>query len=101
MNSFLKASVNTQLINNNNIIDEKSINALYDGKNLNISSTDNNENLFYIKLNNDEIMKLLAIPANPLNLEQRLKKDFKIRKKNTRRRKNYRKTSIKLSKKSK
>lgn len=100
MNSFFKASVNTQLIDNNNIIDEKTINALYDGKNLNISSTDNNENLFYIKLNNDEIMKLLAIPANPLNLEQRLKKDFKIRKKYTRRRKKYRKTPRKLSKKS-
>tara|TARA_Y100000768_G_scaffold369740_1_gene334918 strand:- start:582 stop:884 length:303 start_codon:yes stop_codon:yes gene_type:complete len=99
MNSFLKASVNTQLIDNNNIIDEKSINALYDGENLNISSTDNNENLFYIKLNNDEIMKLLAIPANPLDLEQRLKKDFKIRK-NTRRRKKYRKKPRKLSKKS-
>ena len=30
----------------------------------------------YMQLNNDEIMRLLAMPASHLDLEQRLKKDF-------------------------
>ena len=79
MNSFLKASTDFQLIHNNKVIDESSIDAVYDGKDLNIA-TNSNENIMYMQLNNDEIMSLLAIPASHLDLEKRLKKDF-VRKK--------------------
>ena len=67
MNSFLKASANAQFVHNNNIIDETSMKAIYDGEDLNII-TENNNNMVYIKLNNQEILDLLAIPANPLDL---------------------------------
>ena len=99
MNSFLKASANAQLVHNNNIIDETSMKAIYDGEDLNII-TENNDNMVYIKLNNQEILDLLAIPANPLDLEQRLKKDFYVKKNNTRRRRKYRKKNKRLSRRS-
>ena len=57
------------------IIDESSIDAIYDGKDLNIAAN-SNENIMYMQLNNDEIMSLLAMPASHLDLEKRLKKDF-------------------------
>ena len=99
MNTILQASADMQLINNNNIIQDTSIKAIYDGDDLNISAL-NNDNIVYVRLNNDEIMKLLSIPANSSTLEQRLKKDFPIRrKKNTRKRRKYRKTPYRLSKK--
>lgn len=75
MNSFLKTSADIQLIHNNKIIDESSIDAIYDGKDLSIAAN-SNENIMYMQLNNDEIMSLLAMPASHLDLEQRLKKDF-------------------------
>jgi len=75
MNSFLKTSADIQLIHNDKIIDESSIHALYDGKDLNIAANAN-ENIMYMQLNNDEIMSLLAMPASHLDLEKRLKKDF-------------------------
>tara|TARA_B100001059_G_C17420388_1_gene372867 strand:- start:115 stop:387 length:273 start_codon:yes stop_codon:yes gene_type:complete len=75
MNSFLKTSADIQLIHNDKIIDESSIDAVYDGKDLNIAAN-SNENIMYMQLNNDEIMSLLAMPASHLDLEQRLKKDF-------------------------
>jgi hypothetical protein len=75
MNSFLKASTDFQLIHNNKVIDESSIDAVYDGKDLNIAAN-SNENIMYMQLNNADIMSLLAIPASHLDLEKRLKKDF-------------------------
>ena len=75
MNSFLKTSADIQLIHNDKIIDESSIDAVYDGKDLNIAAN-SNENIMYMQLNNDEIMSLLAMPASHLDLEKRLKKDF-------------------------
>lgn len=75
MNSFLKTSADIQLIHNNKIMDESSIDAIYDGKDLSIAAN-SNENIMYMQLNNDEIMNLLAIPASHLDLEKRLKKDF-------------------------
>jgi len=75
MNSFLKTSADIQLIHNDKIIDKSSIDAVYDGKDLNIAAN-SNENIMYMQLNNDEIMSLLAMPASHLDLEKRLKKDF-------------------------
>ena len=75
MNSFLKTSADIQLIHNDKIIDESSIDAVYDGKDLNIAAN-SNENIMYMQLNNVEIMSLLAMPASHLDLEKRLKKDF-------------------------
>ena len=82
MNSFLKTSADIQLIHNNKIIDESSIDAIYDGKDLNIAAN-SNENVMYMQLNNDEIMRLLAMPASHLDLEQRLKRILVKRKENT------------------
>ena len=101
MNSTIKASAKAQLIHNDKIINQTNINANYNGADLNITGS-NNDNLVYVSLNNDEIMKLLAIPANPISLEERLREDFNIGKKkySTRKgKKKKRKKSHKLSKK--
>ena len=100
MSSTIKASAKAQLIHNNQIINQTNINANYDGEELNFTGS-NNDNLIYVSLNNEEIMKLLAIPANPMPLEERLKKDFNIGKKksSTRKGKKRRKKYRKLSKK--
>ena len=64
------------------VVKHTNIDANYDGEKLNITGSDNN-NLIYVSLDNNEIMKLLATPANSTPLEERLRKDFKVGPKET------------------
>ena len=100
MSPTIKASANAKLIHNDRVVKHTNIQANYDGKELNLTGSDNN-NLVYVSLNNDEIMKLIATPANSMPLEQRLRKDFKVgkKKRSTRKGKKKRKKSHKQSKK--
>ena len=64
----------------------------YDGKNMDVSGY-KNDNSFYAKLTNKDIMDLLAISANPMSLDKRLKKDFPIKHKTRRHHKKHKKSS--------
>ena len=60
---------------NGKVIDKKDFKANYDGKNMIISGHNNNKT-FKKKLTKNDILKLLAKPANKYTLNQRLIKDF-------------------------
>jgi hypothetical protein len=60
---------------NGNVVDEGALSATYDGNTLNIEGFKNDEPIF-MRLDNSDIMKLLATPASDRPLEQRLLTDF-------------------------
>lgn len=60
---------------NGNVVDEGALSATYDGNTLNIEGFKNDEPIF-MRLDNNDIMKLLATPASERPLEQRLLTDF-------------------------
>ena len=58
-----------------NIIDETKWNMVYDGDVLDLEARHNDEAI-YMNLNNDEIMKLLEVPANKKTIHERLELDL-------------------------
>jgi hypothetical protein len=60
---------------NGKVVDKKDFQVNYDGKNMIIRGHNNNKT-FKKKLSKNDILKLLAKPANKHTLNQRLIKDF-------------------------
>ena len=75
---FLMAQGETSRMVNGKIVDNKTLNTVYDGNNMMIKGTDNGNVVFSKKMNNDDIIKLLENPANRLSLIERISKDFKV-----------------------
>ena len=60
---------------NGNIVDNTKWNMIYDGNDLDLEAKRNGESI-YMKLNNDELLKLLEIPAYHKSIDQRLEDDL-------------------------
>jgi len=83
-------SFNSELNINNENVNSEGLLINYDGENMDISGYQNNDN-FYAQLSNKDIMNLLAITANPMSLDKRLKKDFSVKHKTRRHHKKHKK----------
>ena len=59
---------------NGNVIDQAKWNVDYDGKTANLEAEKNGETV-YMKLTNDDIMKLMSTDASPHSIEERLLHD--------------------------
>jgi hypothetical protein len=77
MSIFIHSSGETKSIINGNVMDDKSFDATYNGKNMKIIGHDKDKS-FNIKMTNDDIMKLLARPSSNLTLNQRLINDYNV-----------------------
>lgn len=77
MATIVRAAAATEVTHNNEVIDVKGMTAKYDGVNLDLSGFDNNE-MFYARLDNDDVRQLLATPANRKSLEHRLREDYGV-----------------------
>ena len=77
MTTIVRAAAATEVTHNNKVIDVKGMTAKYDGVNLDLSGFDNNE-MFYARLDNDDVRQLLATPANRKSLEHRLREDYGV-----------------------
>ena len=62
---------------NGNVLEDRMIDATYNGNKLDINSYDKGEEK-HMQLTNTDIMKLLAKPASPISLDKRLIHDFDI-----------------------
>ena len=86
-NVVVHAQAEYMVTNNDDIIDQGNMAAKYNGDNLELMANTNGK-IILAQLTNDDIMELLAIPSSNIALEDRLRKDFPIRRKSsTRRRK--------------
>ena len=75
MSIFIHSSGETKSIINGNIMDDKSFDATYNGKNMKITGHDKDK-IFNVKMTNDDIMELLSKPSSNLTLKQRLMNDY-------------------------
>lgn len=99
MSIDIKTSTSVKSIINDKVIKDASFKSHYDGKDLEIKGYSDGE-LFYMKLDNEEIKDILALPSNDISLEERLIKDFgKNKKSNQTRKKTNKKNSKKNTKK--
>ena len=78
MSIFIHSSGETKSIINGNVLNDKSFDANYDGKNMKITGHDNDKK-FNVKMTNDDIMKLLSKPSSNLTLKQRLMNDYNVK----------------------
>ena len=78
MSIFIHSSGETKSIINGNIMDDKSFDATYNGKNMKITGHDKDK-IFNVKMTNDDIMELLAKPSSNLTLKQRLMNDYNVK----------------------
>ena len=78
MSIFIHSSGETKSIMNGNVLNDKSYDATYNGKNMKITGHDKDKK-FNIKMTNDDIMELLAKPSSNLTLKQRLMNDYKVK----------------------
>ena len=77
MATIVRAAAATEVTHNNRVIDVKGMSARYDGENLDLSGFDNNE-MFYARLDNEDVLKLMATPASRKSLEHRLRDDYGV-----------------------
>ena len=100
-NVVVHAQAEYMVTNNDDIIDQGNLAAKYNGDNLELMANTNGK-IILAQLTNDEIMELLAIPSSNIALEDRLRKDFPIRRKTstTRRKKVHHSKPRKTSRKS-
>jgi hypothetical protein len=77
MSIFIHSSGETKSVMNGNVMDDKSFDATYNGKNMKIIGHDKDKS-FNIQMTNAEIMKLLARPSSNLTLKQRLMSDYNV-----------------------
>ena len=75
MESYIQNYGQYNTIVDGNIIDETKWNMVYDGDVLDLEARHNDEAV-YMNLNNDEIMKLLEVPANKKTIHERLELDL-------------------------
>ena len=100
-NVVVHAQAEYMVTNNDDIMDQGNLAAKYNGDNLELMANTNGK-IILAQLTNDDIMELLAIPSSNIALEDRLRKDFPIRRKSstTRRRKVHHSKPRKTSRKS-
>ena len=100
-NVVVHAQAEYMVTNNDDIIDQGNLAAKYNGDNLELMANTNGK-IILAQLTNDDIMELLAIPSSNIALEDRLRKDFPIRRKTstTRRKKVHHSKPRKTSRKS-
>lgn len=75
METYIQNKGQYQTSVNGNIIDNTHWNMEYDGHELDLEAERNDEAI-YMKLNNDDILKLLEVPAYHKTITQRLKDDL-------------------------
>jgi hypothetical protein len=75
MESYIQNKGQYQTSVNGNIIDNTRWNMAYDGNELDLEAERNDEAI-YMKLNNDDILKLLEVPAYHKTITQRLNDDL-------------------------
>lgn len=75
MESYIQNKGQYQTRVNGNIIDNTHWNMAYDGNELDLEAERNDEAI-YMKLNNDDILKLLEVPAYHKTITQRLNDDL-------------------------
>jgi len=75
MESYIQNKGQYQTSVNGNIIDNTHWNMAYDGNELDLEAERNDEAI-YMKLNNDDILKLLEVPAYHKTITQRLNDDL-------------------------
>lgn len=76
MDTYIQNKGQYQTSVNGNIIDNTHWNMEYDGHELDLEAERNDEAI-YMKLNNDDILKLLEVPAYHKTITQRLNDDLK------------------------
>lgn len=99
MDFFASSSITNKLYENGLLVDYKNFQTNYDGEQLHAEYQDNNT-IYYTKLNNHELSKLMMMPNNNSNLDIRLLNDFPITNKKSKiktlsKRKGKKNTSIK------
>ena len=75
MDTYIQNKGQYQTSVNGNIIDNTQWNMAYDGNELDLEAERNDEAI-YMKLNNDDILKLLEVPAYHKTITQRLNDDL-------------------------
>lgn len=75
MSEYIQNIGQYKTIVDGNIIDNKKWNMIYNGDEFDLEAEDNDK-LVYMKLSNDEIIKLLEVPSQNLSLSQRLQNDL-------------------------
>jgi hypothetical protein len=75
MSVNIESAAMYRIAQNGNVVDEGALNAVYDGNTLDVKGFQNDESI-YMRLDNNDLMKLLATPASNQSLEQRLLTDF-------------------------
>lgn len=97
-NIELHASAEYMLTSNNKVINEGSMLAKYDGKNLDIMAN-KEKKLILMQLTNEDIMNILAIPSSNMTLEERIMMDYPIKNKKRRHTRRHKKKAKKQSRK--
>lgn len=82
MDFYASTSRTNKLYENGVLVDYNNFESNYDGEQLQAKYQDNN-NIYYTKLNKDELSKLMIIPNKNSNLDIRLLTDFPITNKKT------------------
>ena len=77
MDSYIQNYGQFNTIIDGNVIDNAKWNMIYDGNGLDLEAKHNNEAI-YMKLNNEELMKLLEVPANTRTIHERLEADLHL-----------------------
>lgn len=90
MNGVFEGNASYKITSDNGVSDAGYVEMSYDGDKMDIAHANNN-NVIIMQLDNDELMEILARPANPMPLDERILYDYPKRK--TTRRKTVRKRS--------
>ena len=77
MDFYASTSTSNKLYENGILVDYKNFETNYDGEQLQAEYQDNNT-IYYTKLNNDELSKLMMMSNNNSSLDIRLLNDFPI-----------------------
>ena len=74
MDSYIKNTGNYSTVIDGNIVDQAKWNVVYDGNDVNLEAHRNYQ-VLYMKLSNDDIIKLLEIPASNYTMDKRILQD--------------------------
>ena len=71
METYIQSRGHHETNVNGNVIDKSKWNVIYDGDTMNLEVKHNDEDI-YMKLDNEDIMKLFELPSNDKTIDQRL-----------------------------
>jgi len=77
MDFYSSTSISSKIYENDNLVDYTDFNSNYDGENFQ-AQYQNNDTIYYTKLNNNELSKLMLLPNDKYNLDVRLLYDFPV-----------------------